>query len=164
MRKTALMAAVCLLSMALAGCGGGGGGNQAEEANYAASRTVVDALASDRKLDQAARDTIAGAVSGAVPFQQTTDTLAAQTRELLALIEEVASSPRAKNQFLTRAQERLATYLRERVFQIESTLGAQSPQEAQAIYDGAKANLDKVRDDVRGMLFEYDDTLKNSVP
>ena len=162
MKKITLaVLAVLLLPLTSAGCGGG---SKTPDADYAAARSVIRALAAERTLDGRATDALSAASSGAVPPQQSTDALSAQTGELLALIEEVSAPPKARNPHLARARERLKTYLRERVFQIESALGAASPQEAQAAYEAAKATLDMVRDDVRGMLFAYDPKLEKTVP
>ncbi len=161
--KKFTLAVVAALSLTLTSTGCGGG-VKTPETDYAAARTVVRALAAEKALDGVAVDALAAATAGSVPLQQSMDALSAQTGELLALIEEVAALPRARDSHLASAQERLKTYLRERVFQIESALGAASPQEAQAAYGSAKATLDMVRDDVRGMLFAYDPKLKKGVP
>ena len=147
----------------IAVCGQSASENSSET-DYAARRSVIDALRSDRELDQSAAGTIAAMNANSVALQQGMDTLSAQTKSLLALIEEVTAIPKASNRYLSMAQERVETYLRDRVFQIESTIGAQSPQQAQATYQSSKATLDEARNDVRGMLFEYDPGLENTVP
>ncbi|MHB8894593.1 MAG: hypothetical protein ACYC99_05345 [Candidatus Geothermincolia bacterium] len=156
--------AFVVAAVGIAGCGGGGSSGKADESNYAARQSVVEALKSDRELDQGARDAIAAMSANAIPFQQGMDTLTGQTKTLLALIADVAARPRATNRYLSMAQTRVESYLRDRVFQIESTLGAQSPPEAQATYESGKATLDRARNDVRGMLFKYDPTLEKTVP
>lgn len=164
MKKTTLLVALAAALALLAGCGGGGGDGKASEANYAASRSVTDALLAERKLDDSARSTLAAMSANTLPLAQGMDTLTAQTRTLLGLIEDVAAKPRASNKDLSKAQDQVESYLRERVFQLEAIIGAQSPQEAQATYDGGKPKLENARNDVRTLLFRYDPSLEKSVP
>lgn len=160
-KATWLMVTIVTAALALTGCGGEA---DSPRADYSARRSVIEALRSERELDDRALATLDAMAAGGVPLAEGLNTLSGQTGALLDLIEDVSCAPNAENRYLLMAQRRLKTYLRERIFQIESTLGAQSPAEASETYRGQKAPLDKARDDVRGMLFKYDPALEKTVP
>jgi hypothetical protein len=164
MKRATLFVLLCLL-LAAAGCGGGGGGSDKKaQSNLEARQSVVDALSAEAKLDAEARSTIAAMSAGSLSLQDGLAKFSEQTRNLITLIDEVASVPVSSNDYLARAQSRVESYLRQRVFQIESTLGAQSPQQVATTYDADRQALAQTRNDVRGLLFKYDPSLEKSVP
>jgi hypothetical protein len=163
MKRTTLFVLLCLL-LAAAGCGGGGGGGDKGGKNLEAQQSVVKALGAEAKLDAEARNVIAAMNAGSVSLQDGLAKFSDQTRSLLALIESITSLPVSTNDYLAKAQSRAEDYLRQRVFQIESTLGAQSPQQAATTYEADRQALTQTRNDVRGLLFKYRPSLEKDVP
>lgn len=167
MRKAALLtvAALLTLSLALAGCGGGSGSGKApSEENFAVREAITDALATDRSLDQEARNIIASVKAGTMPLQQGLDTLVGQTSTVLSLISQVADRPKPPNATLTRAQTTMQDYLRQREFQLEPTIESKSGPEAEAAYASVQQAVDAARQKVRALLIEYDPELEKSLP
>jgi hypothetical protein len=156
-----LIVPLCLL-LAAVGCGSGGG--KQAQGNEEAQQSIVGALSAEAKLDSDARGTLAAMNAGTLSLQDGLAKFSGQTQSLLSLIAGVTSVPVSRNNDLARAQARAESYLRQRVFQIESTLGAQSPQQAAAGYDAQAQSLAGTRNDVRGLLFKYNPSLEKTVP
>lgn len=164
MRKAVLFPLAVLVAVALTGCGSGGGGNTRTSTNFAVREAITDALAADRSLDQEARGVIASMKSGALPVQQGLDTLVGQTSKVLDLISQVTSQRKPDNPILTAAQASMEDYLRQREFQLESTIQAKSGAEAEAAYANNQQAVDAARQKVRLLLVKYDPGLEKSLP
>lgn|SRR5450759_653322 len=164
MRKAVLFPLAVLVAVALTGCGSGGGGNTRTSTNFAVREAITDALAADRSLDQEARGVIASMKSGALPVQQGLDTLVGQTSKVLDLISQVTSQRKPDNPTLTAAQASMEDYLRQREFQLESTIQAKSGAEAEAAYANNQQAVDAARQKVRLLLVKYDPGLEKSLP
>jgi hypothetical protein len=102
--------------------------------------------------------------SGALPVQQGLDTLVGQTSKVLDLISQVTSQRKPDNPTLTAAQAFMEDYLRQREFQLESTIQAKSGAEAEAAYANNQQAVDAARQKVRLLLVKYDPGLEKSLP
>ncbi|MFH1149369.1 MAG: hypothetical protein V1748_02730 [Actinomycetota bacterium] len=150
------MLVLVLLAVLSSGCGGGQERRSSGTSDYACREALNQALASDGALDSRARTLMADVVAGRIGLQPCLDELVVQSRDLVGLISTVADAPEPSDPDLKKACAETEQFLRDRVFQVESALGATTPAELQPLYDSKAADLSSARDRVRNLIKQYE--------
>ncbi|MBU1671653.1 MAG: hypothetical protein KKF41_00745 [Actinobacteria bacterium] len=147
---------LALLAALLSGCGRKEGGGDSSASDFACREALTAALDSEGALDARARALIADATAGRIGLQPCLDELVVQSRDLVGLISTVADAPEPSDPDLKKACAETEQFLRDRVFQVESALGATTPAELQSFYNSRTADLGARREQLHGLLRQYE--------
>lgn len=155
-RPFCAMLALVLLAALLPGCGGKSGGESAGGSDYACREALAAALASESALEARARTLIVEVTSGRCDLQACLDELVTQSRQIVDQISRVSAADEPSDPSLKQARSGMEQLLRDRVFQVETALGARTPAELQSLYDAGAADLAAKRDRVRALIQQYE--------
>ena len=152
-----------LVALASFGCGGVKK-SEPKDVNYEVRKRITAALKEDRELDSGARGMLEVIKAGQFDLQAGLDGLAKQSEKILDLITRVSAPAPPTDKNLAAAQSATEEYLRNRVYQLEASLAANTPAELDALYNGSSASLSAERQRILEFLLRYDPSLEKSLP